>query len=385
MNRIGKKLLAAGLCLGLALGTVTGCGADTNAGKAVAVLDGENIDYSLVNFMLRFNQAEMQSAYGGLFGDNMWASYGENVKSDIMENVKQMLILEKHMEEYDVTITDEEKENIANTAAAFMESNEKGTLKAMTATQEIVERMLTLSLVQNKMQAAIVKDVDTEVSDEEAAQKKVQYVLFSTAATQDEEGNSVEKTDEEKAALKEQAEQLLEVVKGGTDMDEAVKAIDEEKSASTTTYGADNGSLDETVKAAVDSLSDGECADSVIETDSGYYVAKMVSTFDAEATENQKTTIVNQRKSDKFDEVYNPWEEAAEYTQDDELLAEMTFTDTFEVKSTETETEGGSEAETAAESEAASEAETAAESEAASETETAAESETSSETETVAE
>ena len=41
MNRIGKKLLAAGLCLGLALGTVTGCGADTNAGKAVAMLDGE--------------------------------------------------------------------------------------------------------------------------------------------------------------------------------------------------------------------------------------------------------------------------------------------------------------------------------------------------------
>ena len=35
MSKIGKKLLAAGLCLGLAVGTVTGCSAD-NAGKAVA-------------------------------------------------------------------------------------------------------------------------------------------------------------------------------------------------------------------------------------------------------------------------------------------------------------------------------------------------------------
>lgn len=365
MNKIGKKLLAAGLCLGLAVGTVTGCGANSNAGKAVATLDGENIDYALVNFTVRFNQAEMQSAYGGLFGDNMWSSYGESVKTDIMNNVKQMMILEKHMEEYDVTVTDEEKAEITETAKAFMESNDKSVLKAMTASQETVERMLTLTLIQNKMQAAIVKDVDTEVSDEEAAQKKVQYVLFSTASTTDDDGNTVEKTDEEKAALKEKAQQVLDAVKAGTDMDEAVKTVDENMSASTTTYGTDNGSIDETVKAAVDSLSDGACADSVIETESGYYVAKMVSTFDEDATESQKETIVAQRKSDKFDEIYNPWEEAAEFTQDDELLAEITFTDTFEVKSTETETEAASESgseaagtEAVSETESASEAET---------------------------
>lgn len=250
-----------------------------------------------------------------------------------------------------------------------MKDNEKSVLKAMTASQETVERMLTLTLIQNKMQAAIIKDVDTEVSDEEAAQKKVQYVLFSTAATTDEEGNTVEKTEEEKAELKEKAQQVLDAVKAGTDMDEAVKAVDENMSASTSTYGTDNGSLDEAVKTAVDSLSDGQCADSVIETDSGYYVAMMVSTFDQEATDNQKQTIVSQRKSDKFDEVYNPWEEAAEFTQDDELLAEMTFTDTFEVKSTETETEAASEGASESGSEAA-ETEGASEAESSTETET---------------
>lgn len=367
MNRIGKKLLAAGLCLGLAIGTVTGCGANSNAGKAVAVLDGENIDYALVNFIVRYNQAEMQTAYGSIFGDDMWSSYGESVKSDILDNVKQMLILEKHMDEYEVTITDDEKAQITEAASAFIESNDKSVLNAMTASQETVERMLTLTLVQNKMQAAIIKDVDTEVSDEEAAQKKVQYVLFSTADTTDEDGNTVSLTDDEKAALKEQAQQVLDAVKAGTDMDEAVKAVDESKSSTTTTYGTDNGTIDETVKEAVDSLSDGECADSVIETDSGYYVAMMVSTFDEEATETQKESIVSQRKSDKFDEVYNAWEEAAEFTQDDELLAEITFTDTFEVKTTEAETE---EVSTEAASESGSEAaETEAAETEASETE----------------
>lgn len=374
MNRIGKKLLAAGLCLGLALGTVTGCGANTNAGKAVATLDGENIDYALVNFIVRYNQAEMQTAYGSLFGDSMWESYGESMKSDILDNIKQMLILEKHMDEYEVTITEDEKAQITEAATAFMESNDKSIQNVMTASQEIVERMLTLTLIQNKMQAAIIKDVDTEVSDEEAAQKKVQYVLFSTADTTDEDGNTVSLTDDEKAALKDQAQQVLDAVKAGTDMDEAAKAVDENLSASTTTYGTDNGTIDETVKTAVDSLSDGECADSVIETDSGYYVAMMVSTFDEEATETQKETIVSQRKTDTFNEVYDAWEEAVEFTQDDELLAEITFTDTFEVKVAETETEAAS-TETAAESSSEeSEAETAAGTEAAdTEGETAAE------------
>ena len=91
MSKIGKKLLAAGLCLGLAVGTVTGCSAD-NAGKAVATLDGEKIDYALVNFMVRYNQAGMQSMYGSMFGEDMWSSYGPTVKSNIIENVEQMLI-----------------------------------------------------------------------------------------------------------------------------------------------------------------------------------------------------------------------------------------------------------------------------------------------------
>lgn len=364
MSKLGKKLLAAGLCLGLAMGTVTGCGADSKAGKAVAVLDGENIDYALVNFMVRYNQAQMQTMYGSMFGENMWSSYGDTVKSSVVENIEQMMILEKHMDEYDVTVTDDEKAKITSAASDFMANNDKDVLKAMTASQETVERMLTLSLIQNKMQAAILKDVDTEVSDEEAAQKTVKYVFLSTADTTDEEGNSVPRTDEEKAAQKEKAQKILDAVKEGADMDEAAKAEDENLSASTTSYGTDNGSIDETVKAAVDSLSDGECAEDVIETDSGYYVAQMQSVFDKEATESQKETIVSQRKSDKFSEVYDAWKEAAEFTQDDELLAELTFTDTFEVKSTETEAD--SEAATEASSEG-TEAETAAEEQTVSE------------------
>ena len=58
--------------------------------------------------------------------------------------------------------------------------------------------------------------VDTEVSDEEAAQKKMQYVTFSFTTT-DEEGNSSEMTDEEKAELKTQAEEFAAGAAGASD------------------------------------------------------------------------------------------------------------------------------------------------------------------------
>ena len=140
----------------------------------------------------------------------------------------------------------------------------------------------------------------------------------------------------------------------------------------------------------------GEVADELIETDGGYYVLQMVTTFDEEKTNEQKETILSQRKSDLYTETLDGWKEDAKISTDSDLLTELDFTDTYQMKETETETstdttetetgsEAGSEAETTeAATEAASEAGTTeAATEAASETETTeAATEAASETET---
>lgn len=376
MKSMRKKLAATGLCFAITAGMLAGCG---NANKAIVTLDGEKTNYAVASVMLRYNQAQMQSYYGAYMGDSMWDQYGETTKTNLMSTLKQMLILEKHMAEYDVTVSDEEKQKISDAAAAFIADNDKKTLKAMGADQETVERVLTLYTIQTKMSEAMVADVDTEVSDEEAAQKTIQYVLFSTADTTDEDGNSVALTDEEKAALLGQAEQLRDAAAGGTDMEEALSSIDDSKSVSTASYGDNDESytLDEAIRTAADALQDGEVAADVIETDTGYYVVKMQSTFDESATEQKKDEIVSQRKSDRFSELYDAWEADVDYAEDTELLGKLDFTDTYQLATEETETSAETTAETAAITEASDEtaAETAGETaaETAEETETAAE------------
>ena len=249
-----------------------------------------------------------------------------------------------------------------------MDDNDQATLKSMGATKERVARVLELYTIRNKMSNAIVADVDTNVTDDEAAQKTINYVVFSTADTTDSDGNKVVLTDDEKAALLANAQKVRDAVAGGKSMEDAVKDVDDTKTVSSTSYGDNDESytLDEAIRNAADKLKDGEVADEVITTDAGYYVIQMKATYDPDATASKKERIINERKSSKFSEVYDAWESAADYTQDDALLKEITFNDIYQM-ATEAQSETGTESTESTEDAGSTEA-----TEAASETESAA-------------
>lgn len=205
-----KKGLAMGLGVCMAASVLTGCGKgkELDAAAAAAALDGEEISAGLVNFFLRYQQAEFESSYGAwlqsYYGTDIWnvdlsgtgTSYGETFKNDVINSLERLLLAEKHMGDYSVELTDEEKTAITQAAQEFMDSNEEEVLEKMSATQENAERLLTLYTIQNKMETQMSADVDTEVSDEEAAQRTVSYVRFTAETESDtEEAEAEEETE----------------------------------------------------------------------------------------------------------------------------------------------------------------------------------------------
>ena len=92
MNKLGRKLLVASLCACMAAASLTGCG--SKAGKAAVTVGDDTASLGLVNLMLRFNQAQMQSLYASFMGDNMWETYGETTKSNIVESLENMFLME---------------------------------------------------------------------------------------------------------------------------------------------------------------------------------------------------------------------------------------------------------------------------------------------------
>ena len=464
MSRYGKRILAAGVCATMTMGLLTGCSSST--GKTVAKMGDAEITLGEAEFMLRYNQAKTQGYLGALFGEgsNVFQqdltgsgqAYGVTMKESVMNDLKDMILMEQHMSDYNVELTDEEKAAIEETAKEFLAENSKDVLKALAATEETVTRVLTLYTIQSKMQTAIEADVDTEVSDDEAAQKSIQYVYFTIPETEseaedtteaesgseedtteaatdaaEESGETVAETESEtvseteteaagetetaaeetseavsengtedaseavsendteeateaeteesaeKKETRETAQSVIDAVLGGETLEDAVKAVDENKSVTDYSYGADEETLNENLKNVADTLSDGEIAAEPVEGENGFYVVQMVSTFDRDATDQKKEEIINDRKQELLNSVLEGWATDS-FDIDEKVWDTVTFDDVITLKSTEAETEEGTEdaADTDIESET--------DNEAASETESVAEeaeSETQSETE----
>lgn len=522
-NRL-KKAVVFGLSACLMLGSLSGCSkkeAEFDPEATAVTVNGDEISAGLVKFATHYTQALTEDLYKNYMGvsDPMsqdiygnGSTMGDMIKSQTVTTLENMVLAEQKMEEYGVELTDDEKSTISETAKKFLDDNGEEVLEKMGATQETVERYLTLRLIQNKMEPAMSADVETEVSDDEAAQRKVQYAMFraeteaesesetetgseaesetgSEAATEvieettlvEAEGatevsaaaeNSTDAADakaeaatekaaeaetaaltgetdtktqsaaqtetesaseavtdaaaeadgteasteavteaasteaeteaasgdaqetetetetetedpamvEAKAKALAKAEELIAKVKAGEDFETAANEVDPDAACSTMTFGSDSTSVVEGLITATEGLNDGTLVETPIETDSGYYVAQVVSKLDRDATDQKKEEIVDQRKSDRISELYTQWKDDGEVSENEDVLAQITF-DFSLSQETEASTEAATEAVSeAAESETGSEAATeAVESEAGTEATTEAASEAAAE------
>lgn len=338
--RKGIAVLVSALVLSTAM---SGCGKETvlDGTETAATLDDTvNMTLGEFNLMLRYQQAQMESTYASLFGTTNFygqdsgtgTTYGETAKESLLEQFKELYVLEAEAANYGVELTDEEKAAITEAAQQFVSDNTEKTLNALGADQTSVERLLTLATVQDKMYDALTADVDTEVSDDEALQKRIAYVFVSTEGTEtDEDGNTIELTDEEKEEIKARLQAVLDSAQESGDLaaaiEEANEAAGEEEqmsSATEITYGADTTTVADVVKEAADQLTDGEIAP-IVETDSGYYGVQMLSTYDEEATEAEKEAIVQERRDTLYQEQCDALEEQHTFTAVDSALDKLTF------------------------------------------------------------
>ena len=336
-----KRLVALLLAAVLGASTLTACGSNIDATKTGATLDGQEISLGFMNFMARYQQAIYDGQFASVFGTGMWGQDMFNdgtdmqtsVKKNVAETVELFYLLEKHMADYKVEITDEELAAMDEAAKKFMEDNSKQAIRQIGATEEYVKEMLRLNTIQAKMRVEMDKEVDTKVSDEEAAQKAISYVSVSTASTTDENGETKEYTEDEKKELE---QQMKDFQKSAED-DFTAAAENAGYTVSNYYYGEKDESytLDDAVIEAANKLKEGEVS-KVISTDSSLYVVRMDSTFDEEKTEEKKETIVQQRKDDHYTEVCDGYKEGVAYELNEDEWAKVKFDELFTIKQTET-------------------------------------------------
>jgi hypothetical protein len=321
---------------------LTGCSGsnklDTTA-EAMNV-DGVSVPLGEVNFLLRYQQTQMQAMYGGIFGEDfmnqdlmgMGTPYGETIRDSVVETLQEYYVVEAHAEELGITLEEEDKTAASDAAAAFLAANDSKTLKAMSADEATVTHVLEMTALKQKVYDYLATTIDTEVDEEEAAQKRISYVLSSTEGTTDDDGNTVELTDEELAEKRETLEAILSEAKESGDLSAAAEAHD--MSAVSATYGKDDSTLNADVLAAAETLSDGEFSE-LVESDNGYYIVYMESTYDEDATQSKIESILSDRKDEAYSNWVTPLTDDTEITTDDDLIGTLTFDRVYTTKTEE--------------------------------------------------
>ena len=319
-----KAAKTAAICgiasLALAAAGLAGCGDKVDGTAAALVINDEEVNLGTANFYLRHQQAEtanMMQSYGLTSSDLMWdqaisdsQSYGDSLKENCQDSLVNMVVLRQHAEEYGVSLTEEETQKIDETVQAVMDSNPDA-MERIGASKEDVAQVLELYTYQQKMREPMVADTDREVSDEEAAQTTVTYARISLEGE-----DGAELTEDEKAELKADAEEVLAQIQASADPSTAdfstiADGVNEDFMASSLSYGSDDTILEDTVKEAVSSLTDGQVYGSVIETEEYYYIVRLDQAFDAEATETEKESIISQRESENYDAKLQEWVDAS--------------------------------------------------------------------------
>ena len=335
MIRFGKKaaiLTAAGA---LAAMSVTGCSGSINTDAVVATVGDEDITLGVANFYARMTQGQYETYYAsmmGTTGEAMWTqeagedqTYEESVKDSLMENLQNMYLISQHAADYEVSLTEDEKDAISEAAEQFSEANTDEAKEVVSGYKKDVEKFLELATIQTKMDSKMREGVDEEVSDEEAAQKAMKYVFFSYTST-DDSGNSTTLSDDEKEGLKTDAQSLADRVKAGED----ISAVAEEmgQTAYDLTFDSESTSPNEDLIAAVDAFeTEGETTD-VIEADDGLYVGQLTSLLDRDATDQKKASIVEQRRQDQYDSLLEEWRNSTDISVDDKVWEKVDFEDT---------------------------------------------------------
>ena len=216
MKAVFRKAAALGLVFAMSCTALAGCGSKgskIDGSKTLLTVNGEDVRLGVGSLYAKYQQASIYQIYSMYFGttsifDNEHDdghTYGEEIKESVISDLEKMVTIKQHAEEYGVSLTDEETAAIETAAQAYMDGNDEETRAKIGAAKEDVVELMTLQTLQASMMDPIVKDVDTEISDEDAQQTSVSYIRIDVES-EPEETESVEETVESGASGSEAAE-----------------------------------------------------------------------------------------------------------------------------------------------------------------------------------
>ncbi len=343
-----RKSVAFVLSLIFAGMTLVGCGAKSPIDETAiaATLGDEKITLKEVNFWAKYQEAItntsnnyyyamlVNSGYEAGEAATMAQQYGgklDEVKDNVMESLETFYIMKQHADEYGVTISEEDKKEIAEVADQFLKDNKKSVKTLMTADRDLVIDILTTYTIYYRMIPFMEEEgLNKEVTDEEALMKTYSYIYISFDDQVDEDGKKISYTETQKVQEGNKLQEFVNEFRksNSTKFDEAAEEAGYTVSRHSYSPTDKEDTLIDMNKKA-EAMKVGEVSDVIELTSDGKVNGVAILRFDTdkdlEAMEAQKATILNERRADCFEAVLDGWKKEADFKVDEKAVETITM------------------------------------------------------------
>ncbi len=268
----------------------------------------------------------MQNRYESVYGSEILdtqiegVTLEENVKEIALANMAQVKAMTLLANKHEVTLTKEESELVKEAAKEYFESLNETEISLMGVNEDTIVSLYSEFALANKLYHYLIKDINPEISDDEARTITVEHILIKTYNV-DENGNREEYSTYSKQLAKERAQEVLKKAKAGEDFHILAGEYSEDK---TLTYSFGKGEMENGFESAAFDLGNNEISD-IVETQYGYHIIKCISTFNREVTDENKKKIVEERREEVFGEEYDSFVSSLTRNLNKELWEAVTF------------------------------------------------------------
>ena len=229
---------------------------------------------------------------------------GENVKQLALAKVSQVKVINLLVEDREVEPSEELLDVIDEATDEYYESISEETRAEYEIDRDTIYNMYYEYGMAKLMYSTIIKDINPEISDDEARTITVEHILLKTFDV-DENGDRVELDEIMKEEKHRLAEELVDRIANGENFETLAAEYSEDENL---TYAFGKGEMDAVFENAAFNLSGGEVSD-VVETEFGYHIIKCISTFNREITDENKVKILKNRRDQAFRDIYDDFEE----------------------------------------------------------------------------
>lgn len=240
---------------------------------------------------------------------------GENVKQLALAKVSQVKVINLLALDRGVEPTEELLSVINEATDEYLESISEEELSRYQIDRDKIYDMYYEYGMSKLMYSTIIKDINPEISDDEARTITVEHILLKTFDI-DENGNRVELDSFTKEEKKRLAEELVQRIEGGENFETLAAEYSEDENL---TYAFGKGEMDAVFENAAFNLSGGEVS-GVVETEFGYHIIKCISTFNREITDENKVKILKNRRDQAFRDIYDDFEENVSRELNDKIF-----------------------------------------------------------------